>query len=174
MTNFALMTDRGLIGLAFHTGPRDRTEIQTLYLGTSSCHQWQKLDDFNVVFITADKAYALDYAGLESVIIYLAEYDLESHLRQYLIRLQGAIKIKPKPEPEVAAAKPLPTEMLAPAAPVEDRKRWSARVRTKMWSGYLDEKEYLIEEVSELQDIIEKGASFPDIRNIKIKLEYRL
>jgi hypothetical protein len=170
---YALLTGKGLIGLSFHTGARERSEIQTLLHGTGSHHQWQQLDGFHVVFVLADKAYALDYAALESVIMYLAEYNLESHLRQYLIQLQSQIKVRPKPEPEVVACQPAPAPEPEPEAVTP---RWRARIRTKTHGGYVHESSEDITDLDELERIVDRSSPYyrEDIKHIKIKLEPKL
>jgi hypothetical protein len=172
-----LSTGKGLIGLSFHTGARERSEIQTLLYGTSSCHQWQQLDEFHVVFITSDKAYALDYAAVESVIFYLAEYNLEDHLRRHLIRLQSQIKVRPKPEPEVAACQPQVTVHVPEPEPEPDAvtPRWRARIRIKTHGGYVHESSEDIDDVSELERLVDRSPFYrEDIKHIKIKLEPKL
>jgi hypothetical protein len=178
---YALLTGKGLIGLSFHTGARERSEIQTLLYGTSSCHQWQQLDEFHVVFVLADKACALDYGALESVIMYLAEYNLESHLRQYLIQLQSQIQVKPKPEPEVAACRPKQSTTVHVHVPEPEPEpeavtpRWRARIRTKTHGGYVHESSEDITDLDELERLVDRNPYYrDDIKHIKIKLEPKL
>ncbi|MGO7308799.1 hypothetical protein ACCS91_33630 [Rhizobium ruizarguesonis] len=155
-------------------GPLDHSGAQAIALGVVSVHQIQQQDEFTMLVILPEHALLLDAAGFGSVVDYLVKYYPDQDKTAHFLRLQGGLKIRPKPEPEVAACKPQPVPAAPPVnPPFEERiARWKARIRTRMRDGIVNETKHELVDVDELEQIVDRLPWYrEDIKHIKIKLE---
>ncbi|KQS84322.1 hypothetical protein [Rhizobium sp. Leaf383] len=148
-------------------GPLTADQLVAIIAQFHSVHQFQRFDQFSVVFISDIQPLQLDRGAMESIIDYLTTAEPNCRKTAFLTRLTHSLVIRPRPEPEVIEAAERKVE------PVFDHTapKFRARVRFNLRNGRQVEEARVVNSLAELDHVLEHGPYDEDIRNIKIKLE---
>jgi hypothetical protein len=155
-------------------GPLTADQLTAVLESFRSVHQFQPFDQFSVVYISESLSLQLDRGPMESIVEFLENGNASCRRTQFLRSLLDKISIRPKPEPEVAAAMERVTEPeLEPEAVSHfnlAEPKYIARVRYHLKNGRRLESTHAIDSLRELDYVLERGPFDDDIRKITVKL----
>ena len=153
-------------------GPLTADQLTAVLESFRSVHQFQPYDQFSVVYISEHLSLQLDRGAMESIVEYLEVSNQSCRRTQFIRSVADKILVRPRPEPEVLAAKPLVTEPEPEAVSYFDKPpKYTARVRFHLTNGRVREEMRAVDDLHELNWLVTEEAPYDDdIKKITIKL----